>query len=432
MDQTNRYDRDIAGNRDSLKMIANTINKRLQTKLTKPEVADLIQFVRNHRTQNWGTLSVSEICHMLARTYLSSRFTDSGRANLDTDYIDMHEVMKARVASDDQETEYEYADNVDANGTPMAGATAIGTGAEGALADGSTLGAISKIETVGTLKQVTSVGNVAGILGKTDEVSFQQMINPQAAYRKNYIYLDSRYRDTSSDTAGMTAMKWNFLSNMATSSMGGVASVGNVQQVVAISTGTIRLPYQDNMLDNSYKRVSMLINEWSGQAYIGQEGRKFHFMFKTSLDSNMVDCEPHNSDRATFEFAKPITQIDTITISFGAPLESIAFDRDRMGMSVSYSNPLVLSSTNPHKLRTGDKIHISGFTTDNPTADAAVIARVNNERGYNCRVLSETTVEIAELDLSALAAPINPLIVQVFFGSKRIFVPIELTYIAST
>lgn len=417
MDQTNRYDRDIAGSRESLKAIANTINKRLQTRLSMNELHDLKQFISSHRTQNWGTLTVPEICQMLARTYLSSRFTDSGRANLDTEYIDMHEVMKAHLGDGE---DYDRADNVDPNGVPSVVAVTTATT--------PTLGAISNIDTVNTLRQVTSVGNVTGVLGKTDDLSFQQMINPRAAYRKNYIYLDSRYRDTSADS--LTSMRWNFLGNTPSSSVGGVSSLGDVQQLVAISTGSIRLPYQDSMLTNSYKRISMLVNEWSGQAFIGQEGRKFHFLFKTSIDGNMVECDPHNARQASFEFAKPITQLDTITVSFAAPLEIISFDQDRMGMSVSYTNPLVLTSVDPHRLKTGDQVYISGFTTAAPASDAAVIAQVNSERGYNCRTLTDTTIEIADLDLS-MVTPINPLIVQVFFGSKRMLIPIELTYIAA-
>jgi hypothetical protein len=432
-DQTNKYDRDVANNRESLKLIANTINKKLQVKLQPTELQDLINFVRGHRTQNWTGLASRDVCLVLAQTYLKSRFTDAGRANLDPDVIDIKEVLKAHVGTNDQEADIDFASNVDENGTPMSSIIAQ----QGAPAAGSvvheTLGAISSIGQIDTVKTVTSIGSINGILGKTDEIAVQQMFNPQAAYRKNYILLDSRYRDTSQDGEGQSfsSMGWNFLSNTATPSNGGVNSVGDVQQVVAFSTGDIRLPYQNNVLVNAYRRVSMLINEWSGQAYIGQEGRKFHLMFKADIDGNMIDCKALGDGKTTFEFAKPITQLDTITVSFGCPLEPVLFDMDRMHMAVAYTNPVQLTSPIPHRLQTGDQVYVMGFSTADPAADVTAINRINDNTGFNCVVTGPTTIEIPEIDLSALVAPITPLNVLIYFGSKRIFVPVELTYIAS-
>lgn len=431
-DQANIYDRDIANNRESLKCIANTINKKLQTRLTQIELQDLLNYVREHRRQNWAGLPPHDICAVLAQSYLKSRFTDAGRKALEPDVIDIKEVLKAHVGTSDQEVDIEFASHVDENGTPMAAVEASSEGGAGADPNDS-LGVISSIGQVELIKTLNTVGSVNGILGKTDETSVQQIFNPQAAYRKNYILLDSRYRDTSQDGTGQnfTTLRWNFLANMATPSNGGVNSVGDVQQVVAFATGDIRLPYQNNVLVNAYRRVSMLINEWSGQAFIGQEGRKFHLMFRADIDGNMIDCKSLEYSKTKFEFAKPITQLDTITVSFGCPLEPVLFDMDRMNMAVSYTNPVQLTSPIPHRLQTGDQVYVMGFTTGNSAADLTTITRVNDVTGYNCVVTGPTTIEIPDVDLSALVAPITPLNVTVFFGSKRIFVPIELTYIAT-
>ena len=430
-DQTNRYDRDVAGSRESLKLIANTVNQKLQVRLNMPQAQDLINFVRSNRTQNWNGLPTKDICIVLARTYLSSRFTDAGRVNLDPDVIDIHEVMKAHIGSTDQEADFEDASNVDENGTPLTAIVPTGTGT-GTTAHDS-LGSISSIGQIDTVKTVTTVGSVNGILGKTDEVSVQQMFNPQAAYRKNYILLDSRYRDTSQDGVGISfsSLKWNFLANTTTASNGGVNSVGDVQNIVSFGTGDIRLPYQNNVLVNAYRRVSLLVNEWSGQAYIGQEGRKFHLMFKAAIDGNMIDCNALSDGRTKFEFAKPITQLDTLTLSFGCPLEPVLFDMDRMLMAITYSDTMTLTSQLPHRLQTGDQVYITGFTTNDPTTDVTTINKVNDPSGYNCNVLDPNTIEISDVDTSVVTAPIIPLNVLVFFGSKRIFVPIEITYIAA-
>lgn len=118
-DQTNKYDRDIANSRDSLKLIANTVNKKLQVKLTPTELQDLINFVRSHRTQNWNGLEPQDICLVIARSYLASRFTDTGRANLDPDVIDTHEMLKAGIGTADQEVDVDVVNNVDENGVQI-------------------------------------------------------------------------------------------------------------------------------------------------------------------------------------------------------------------------------------------------------------------------------------------------------------------------
>ncbi len=202
--------------------------------------------------------------------------------------------------------------------------------------------------------------------------------------------------------------------------------------MVSIQTSNIRLPFQNNVFINAYKRISLLINEFSGQSYIGQEGRKFHFLFSTELDGNMIECRALPTERATFEFAKPITQLDTFTVSFSCPLEAMEFDMDRMLMGVQYSYPAGLVSVLPHKLQTGDQIYITNFATNDPTTDSAAITNANRVSGYNVFVVDDYTITLDELDLTAVTAPINPYNIQVYFGSKRIFVPLELKYINTT
>lgn len=432
---TTRYDLDIASNKEALKIIANTVNKKLQSKLNKAQISDLLQFVRSQRSKNWMGMSTGEICQTVARTYLSSRFTDEGRANLDLDMLDIHEIMKAHVGTGDQDADLDQAANVNENGTPLAAVAAQGNvdgSVVAAVAIPTDLGSISNLRNVERVQAITQLGNIQGFLGKTDEVSIQQMFNPQAAYRKNYIVLDSRYRDTSQDSSsdGFSSMSWVFLANSASATMGGVNSLGDVEQVVAMTTGDIRLPYQNNAMINSYRRISMNINEWSGQSFIGQEGRKFHFLFKATIDGNMIDCTALSDSATHFEFARPITQLDRITVTFGCPLEPVTFDMDRQNMQVQYGAAARFTSARPHNLQTGDQVYISGFTSADPAADNAIITQVNNPVGYNVVVISPTTLEIGELNLTTVTAPINPLNVPVYFGSKRIFLPLELTYIA--
>lgn len=427
-----RFTREIL-TRESMRTIANKISERINRNLSTVEISDLFAFTRSLAAQNWNTSSVPDIRLKLARNFIESRFTNEGRAKISNDIVDVHEIMKAHIGTSDQEPDFETVNNVDEDGNPIdlkAGTSSVPAVTTAA----SSLGSLDNIGTIDKILNVASIGNLATFMGKSDDSSFQQLVNPQAAHRMNYIMLDSRYRDLSQDTqsGGIVNFTWNFLANSSANTQGGVNSLGNVQQLVSIMCGDLRIPFQNNALINAYKRVSLLINEFGGQSYIGQEGRKFHFIFKTELDGNMIECKALMDGKGVFDFAKPITQLDTFTVSFSCPLEPMVFDMDRMLMSVAYTATARLVSTIPHKLQTGDQVYVSNFTTADPATDNAVITLANNVNGFNVYVVDPVTIELQGLDLSVVTAPISPLNIQVYFGSKRVFIPLQLKYISAS
>src|SRR5690606_21717260 len=54
-----------------------------------------------------------------------------------------------------------------------------------------------------------------------------------------------------------------------------------------------------------------------------------------------------------------------------------------------------------HKLETGDRVHISNFTTQNTVHDANVISSVNRTAGHVINVTSNTTFTI-DIDMSSI------------------------------
>lgn len=426
MDQTNRFNRDILNNRAAMTRVSNSISTHLKRGLTQIEVRDLFNFAKSNATQNWRPFTDREIEQILVKNFITRRFTERGRAETrkDNEFVDIHEIMKGHIGTADQDPDYDFVNNVDTNGFPAR------TGAEENKDDDEQLGSLDTVDTVNVVSAVTRVGNLTSFLGKSDEASIQRMLNPQASIRKNYIILDTRYKSASSN--GQTTFSWNFLNN-STNVVGGVNSIGGVKSVTAIQCPSIRIPYKESVFISSYKRVTMLINELSGQSYIGQEGARFHFMFKAEIDGNMIELTPVPSynNEGVFKFTKPITQLDTITISFGNPLQPIIFDADTLLMAVQYTNPVGFVATVPHTLQTGDQVYVTAFTTNDPTADSAAIATINRSAGYNIVVTDDYSFQIDGIDFSALTAPIIPYNINIYFGSKRIFVPLTLEYIYS-
>jgi hypothetical protein len=446
------YERIII-NKESMRNISNTISGAIDRRLTMTECRDLLEFCRKFKVGNWIGKSADEIQHHLSKLYVQSRFTEKGRVNNSqiTDIVDIHEIMKGHIGSSDQEPNYETVNNVDVDGNPIdlrmqdlenaniaglpttiAPSTVISTSTS---APNTALGSIDNIRNIDKLMTVDRINNIGSFLGKSDDVSIQNMLNPQAAWKYNYIVLDSRYRDQSAD--GITKFKWTFLSGSTSNSEGVVNSLGEVKQLIAISCPNIRIPYSnsnDIVLTNSYRRVTMLIEEFNSQSVIAQEGRRYHFMFEAALDNNMLDLRASPNEEAVFEFAKPITQIDTFTISFANPLETINFDKDRLIMAINYTNPARFVATEPHNLQTGDQIYINGFTSNAPVTDKGIIDFTNRVNGFNIIVIDSVTFDAylgdTGLDLTQVTAPINPYNIPIYFGSKRIFVPLKLKYIA--
>lgn len=434
MDQTNRYETQIY-TRDSLKQIANLVASSVGRKLTDNETRDLLNFVSACRTKDWNGRSNDRIRQTLVQNYLALRFTEIGRTATrhQTDIIDMHELLKQHMGSGDDNTpDAASSVNVNEDGFITDGSSdPNATVTDSTVDTPSGLGNLGSVDSINTISTINTISNVQQIFGQSNFNSVIAALNPSGATRKNYILFDTRYR--SQDTDGVTSFGWNFLSNSNVNTPGAINSLGDVKNVTAIKVYPIKIPYMDVLVNNSYNRVTMLINEFSGQAFIGQEGRKFHFIFESEVDENMIKLTPLPHPTGIFEFAKPISSIDTLTLTFGMPLESVTFDPDRGAATVQYTNPAQFTMTNnmPHNLQTGDQVYISGFTSNNTVVDYTAINVVNAINGYNVYVVDPFTFQI-QVDLTTITAPIANIVVSVYFGSKRIYIPMELWYMAGS
>jgi hypothetical protein len=214
-----------------------------------------------------------------------------------------------------------------------------------------------------------------------------------------YILLDTRYRLLDND--GTRYFKWNFLSNN-TITQGTVNALFDVQNIIAMRTYPIRIPYVSN-LDNAYKRVTMYISEFSGQSIIGQESRNYHFIYKSSVDNRFIDLDPSAvAQNSYFKFKQPINRLDTLTVTFASPLQTVLFDTDRLNMNITaYAANTTLVALQDHNLETGDTVYITNFTTANPVYDVNVITAINNPDGIIVTYVNATTITIP-VDSSSL------------------------------
>ncbi len=255
-------------------------------------------------------------------------------------------------------------------------------------------------------EQITSTFStqveVTSLLGNRTLTDLQRLINPGLVKKNIYIMLDTRYRILDND--GTTYFQWNFINNEITT-QGTVNAIGNIRDITAIRIFPVRIPY-NSAGDNDYRRITIYIQEFSAQSFIAQENRRFHFMFNANVGDRWIELEPENFNDGYFRFRNPLTRFDTLTLTFGSPLEQLVFDTDRMLSNVTDFNYTLnninyteFTTVSPHVLETGDRVYITNFTTANPNTDTVFVSAINKSAGHLVTVTGSTTF-IVKVDSS--------------------------------
>lgn len=258
----------------------------------------------------------------------------------------------------------------------------------------------------------------------SDGISYNQLIE-NMHIKRNYITLDTRYRVKS--IGNNSTFKWDYIDNLSRA-QGTFNTYGEIRNIISMRVSPIRIPYV-TMADTDYKRITLNIDELSPQGYVGHENRRFHWTFRTTNDSNWIDLQPFNYNDGYYRFDKPITKIDSITISFGSPMHRIIFDADQMEYTITYGALVTtITTASAHNLTTGDIVYFDDFTTSTPTVDAETIAVINRESGHFITLTGANSFTIPIDTLGLAAVPVGQ-VVNVYFGSKRIFIEIEVAYL---
>lgn len=237
--------------------------------------------------------------------------------------------------------------------------------------------------------------DISSIFGSKTFDSIKSIFNPAVAVKTTYLLLDTRFRTLETD--GTQSFKWNY-TNTNSTVQGSVNAIGDTQNIVSMRVLPFKIPYYKLAPNNIYNRVSMFIQEFSAQSYIGHENSRFHFMFPTNVDKNYINMEVNRDIDAVYNFKTPVSRLDTITISFASPLQPIIFDTDRQNMQIeSYGIVTVFICLVPHNLETGDIVYVSGFNTINPNLDSPIISQFANLNG----------IIVENIDDNRISLPIN-------------------------
>ena len=263
---------------------------------------------------------------------------------------------------------------------------------------------------------------------ENDKINFTKILNYESLLRDSNILLDSRYQNLSNND--LTKIQFTIMNNskIKVPGSGIITSIAPMRDILEIEIFPFSIPYSANA-DNYYKKITMSILELSSVSVDSYENCQFHFMFIATKNKNLIDLTPINP---IFRFFKPITKLADFTLRFGTPLTPIVFDKDRLYATINYgSSPCVLTFNENHNLISGDLIYINDFTTLNPAQDLNIINVFNDNNGYLCTRISNDEISI-NVDATKVLFPDPNLSINIYFGSKRILLPLRLRYMYNT
>jgi hypothetical protein len=306
------------------------------------------------------------------------------------------------------------------------------------------------------------ISKIDSFFGIRDITELIKTINePGVTVNKVYLLLDSRYRFLEND--GTDYFKWGCISNYVRS-QGTVNFIGDLKDIIGIHMSNFTFPSIKDEDVFKYNRVSILVSEFESQSFIGHEDRRFHFMAQPiELDTGHVEMDTRTLGRSEYHFNDSIVSLDTITISFGNPLERIKFDKDRLdGCFCINGNLLLIQFDENHNLKSGDYVYTEHYKINkNSTLEKKyinLINIINNTRGLQCYVNDSTSIYLYyqqykhsdddDVDpatfilhnntiknkLIFIDDPIDFDIVDtvrynVFFGSKRLFLSLQVDFL---
>lgn len=360
---------DIINSHTFLIRVIKNIETQIKRNLTDTEEDIVINYIKNVSCNYFNGISIDKIITILTSVVIEELHLNHCEENI----IDMHEMLKDSLG--------------DTVGQQIANQHNIKKEA----------GAIVEV-------------NIESVFGLHDISTIVKKINePISSVNNAYFLLDSRYRILGND--GTAFFKWGHINSLVRA-QGTYNSIGDIRDIISIQIMPFRIPAVASAI-TPYNRITTFVHELCPQSYVAHEERRFHFIGDVKVKpGGWLEVSSHHYSHGEFKFNKPITHLDSMTITFATPLEPIVFDKDRLlGTITSYASPTVIQFPENHNLTTGDKVYITTFDTINPNADNTFIINMNNLSGLLATVTTplEITVPVDTSSvITALSGYVTP------------------------
>jgi hypothetical protein len=215
--------------------------------------------------------------------------------------------------------------------------------------------------------------------------------------KRRYIFLDSLFQNPEYQTLGKHSWRIGFDGNKGDVTVPGEA----IRNIIAVRMSPflwlVNSEYAEIEGGDYTGKRETLIEEFAAQSFVGPNGRKFHFVcsdLSRELSSTISrDARgsgvsiPYND--GWYRFNTPIRGFNTLTLSYSNALRPTrAYDTKLCGVLVQNSNPMEISFDQTETFLFGRilaseyfRFTITGFTTGDPVADAALIQSVAEYEG---------------------------------------------------
>jgi hypothetical protein len=423
----------VLKSKENLKSLIIDLEKNLKKKFTKIDIQNILEFldtINYIEIYKLYKLDIKKINDYIINIY-------KGELNK-LKPIDIHEYLNDEIYERPSKLKSEYSmktpkksDKKDESGKKTDTKTSTSVSS-------STSSSASSSANTSNMKELLDV--LPKLKSKTEQIEFTKILNYESLWRDANILVDSRYQNIANPDR--SKLVFSLVNNTKTKIPGtGVITIlGNMRDIVEIEIYPFSIPYM-SLADNYYKKITLSILELSSISVDAYEDSQFHFMFTCKQSGNLLELTPINK---VFRFYKPITRLNEFSIRFGAPLTPIIFEKDRLNtLSIDYTtNPGVINFAESHNLITGDLIYITSFETKNNAQDLNIINEINNKNGHICTRLSNSSISI-NVDFTQIIPANRPLAinnypnssnpqdlsVSIYFGSKRILMPLRIRYL---
>ncbi len=255
---------------------------------------------------------------------------------------------------------------------------------------------------------------------------------PVVSSKAMSIYIDSRVRNAS-DVNASTITDFNFglVPRQTRASLGD----GRIQvrvmpsQITYFKIGKIVMPYSEALRSRNFtKELTLTFNALRSNGIIAREDT-IHFAFTYTVNAtnaNLVELTPVNE---YCKFNPPLRIVDDISLRFNDPVFPVSFKTDRaIVSSFNYlSSDGRIYFDNPHGLETGEVIIIMGLTTNDDSANVALLSVINDPRGIVITKVTDNIVSTG-IDFTALKSPNPDIKPLALFYSRMFRFPLEIGY----
>jgi len=262
---------------------------------------------------------------------------------------------------------------------------------------------------------------------KTQTQTQAQVQAQMPVITNTYFLLDSKLRNLSTDK---DTYKWTVIPSI-NPQQGVVNTVdNNIHNILNIQFDRFTIPYVSSA-DNVYRKISVLIEEFSPTATVMEYGRRYHMMFDSKIVGNRIELSPPLNDDGRFRFHTPINILDTFTIKFFSPFSPVSFNSDRLEAVITSINATqsICTFSEHHRVTDSELIHITRYATADPIKDHVQMSHINREEGHIVTFIDDYVLRI-ESDLSTITPDINNT-ATCFIAARRLIIPIRMEYLKS-